>query len=94
MQVVRKELAVAQPTVICENLMYKENFMYEEDPGMDQDEIEDCASHLPKCLADLPSGGIKDGSIVEVSNRSQQLSFSLLVTHQVHQYAAHLQDCP
>ncbi len=78
MQVVRKKLAVAQPTVMCEG------FMYEEGPDLDEDEAEAFAAHLPKCLTDLPSGGIKDSSVVEVSDQSQQLSLSLLVTHQVH----------
>ena len=78
-KVVRKKLAVAQPTVMCEA------FMYEEGPDLDEDEVEGHAAHLPKILADLPSGGIKDSSVVEVSDQSQQLSLSLILTHQVHQ---------
>ncbi|KAK9866086.1 hypothetical protein WJX84_007709 [Apatococcus fuscideae] len=75
-KVVRRKLAVSQPTIISDN------FMYEEGPDLDEDEVADNAQFLPRPLAALPSGGIKDSSLVKVSDQSQELELMLIVSHQ------------
>lgn len=76
-QVVRRKLAVAQPTV------QYDGFMYEEGPDLDEDEVAGYAKFLGRPLNALPAGGIKDSSMVEVSDQAQKLELSIIVAHQV-----------
>lgn len=57
--------------------------MYEEGEGLDPDEAEESAVHLPKTLAHLPGGGIVGGSTFQVTDQMQQLELDFIVTHQV-----------
>ncbi|KAK9841453.1 hypothetical protein WJX74_006089 [Apatococcus lobatus] len=75
-RVVRRKLAVAQPTI------QYDGFMYEEGPDLDEDEVADYAKFLGRPLHTLPAGGIKDSSVVEVSDQAQKLELSIIVTHQ------------
>ena len=68
---------MAQPTI------QYDGFMYEEGPDLDEDEVADYAKFLGRTLNALPAGGIKDSSMVEVSDQAQKLELSIIVTHQV-----------
>lgn len=57
--------------------------MYEEGEGLDPDEAAESAVHLPKLLAQLPGGGIGNGSTFQVSDQAQQLDLDFVVWHQV-----------
>lgn len=57
--------------------------MYEEGEGLDPDEAAESAVHLPKTLAQLPGGGIGNGSTFQVSDQAQQLDLDFVVWHQV-----------
>ena len=82
MQVVRRKLAVAQPTV------QYDNFMYEEGPDLEEDEAANYAKFLGRALNTLPAGGNKDSTIVEVSG-AQKLELSISITHQVRAHHQH-----
>lgn len=75
-QVLKKRLALVSPTVSCDN------FIYEEGPDLEADEAAESAAHRPTMLADLPGGGIRDGSIVHISDQAQAFDVQVIVTHQ------------
>ena len=77
MQVVRRKLAVAQPTI------QYDGYMYEEGPDLEEDEVASNARFLGQALNTLPAGGIKDSSVVKVSDQAQELELIMVVTHQV-----------
>jgi ubiquitin-like 1-activating enzyme E1 B len=53
------------------------NILYEEGDGAD----EDLADNLPLTLATCPGGGIHDGTLLEISDFTQQLELTVMVTH-------------
>ncbi len=77
LQVVKKRLAVNQPTLLCGD------FMYEEGEGLEEDEVEAFAALLPKPLAALPGGGVQHNSVLMLSDQSQDFSVQLMVAHRV-----------
>lgn len=53
------------------------NILYEEGDGAD----EDLADNLPLTLATCPGGGIHDGTLLEISDFTQQLELTVVITH-------------
>lgn len=76
-RVVRKRLAVSTPYLIAGG------FMYEEGGGMEPDEVEDNARHLPVALAALPGGGLGHGVVLEVRDAVQDFMVELVIEHRV-----------
>lgn len=74
-QVLKKHLSFNMPTILCGD------YMYEEGEGLEEDELKMYFGHLPKKLVDLPGGGIRDGSIVDVQDQSQQFSVKIIISH-------------
>lgn len=80
-QVIKQRLAIAVPclTAVGET----GDFEYQEGEGLDPDEIDDYTVSLPKTLASLPGGGIKNDSVILVDDFSQALKLNLHIRHQV-----------
>jgi ubiquitin-like 1-activating enzyme E1 B len=57
-------------------------FSYEEGEGLDEDEIQENAAHLPKILAELPAGGIVKDTIVDIQDQRQHLKLQMVISHQ------------
>ena len=49
----------------------------------DLTQVERNQALLPCTLANLPGGGLQGGSILNVSDESQQLHFDMIIQHQV-----------
>ena len=77
MQVLKKRLAMNEPSVMCGNLGY------EEGADLEEDEVEANQKLLGIPLDQLPGGGITNGSIVMVSDQAQDFSCQLVVTFKV-----------
>ncbi|KAK9841863.1 hypothetical protein WJX81_007903 [Elliptochloris bilobata] len=75
-QVLKKRLAMNEPTIMaC-------GFMYEEGEGLQDDEVAANAALLPRVLADLPGGGLGHGVLAVVRDQSQDVTLQLLIEHQ------------
>lgn len=75
-KVIKKGMGVNAPSV-----MIGASELYMEGEGLDEEEIEAFKKNLPKTLQGCPAGGIKDGSIVEIEDFSQDLSFKFIIQH-------------
>ena len=62
-------------------IMLGSSEVYGEGEGLDEDELETFRANLSKTLVSCPAGGIKDGTIVEVEDFSQNMAFKILVQH-------------
>mmetsp|Transcript_858 Transcript_858/g.1827 ORF Transcript_858/g.1827 Transcript_858/m.1827 type:complete len:177 (+) Transcript_858:328-858(+) len=58
--------------------MLQGDFIWEEGDGADEDEFK---MNLPKKISELPCGGIKHGTVLEIDDNSQNLSIQVAVTH-------------
>lgn len=76
-QVLKKRLAMNEPTVMCDG------FAYEEGADLEPDEVAANQKLLPVALDKLPGGGIKHGSIVSVNDQAQDFSCQLVVSNKV-----------
>jgi hypothetical protein len=79
-QVLRAKVAVNTP-----NLSTVGGFDYVEGEGLDEDDVERCQALLLRALAQLPGGGVVNGTILEVQDQSQALDFEVIISHQVGQ---------
>jgi len=61
------------------SIMLSASEIYAEGEGLDEDELVSFAANLPKTLVDCPAGGIKDGTMVDVEDFSQNLKFQIIV---------------
>jgi len=77
LQVVRRRLAVNDPYILAGN------FSYEEGEGLEDDEVEGNARHLPRLMKDLPGGGLGQGVVMAVKDQSQEFEVEVIITHQV-----------
>ena len=77
LQVLKKRLAMNEPTVMCGN------FSYEEGADLEEDEVEANQKLLAIQLNRLPGGGITNGSIVMISDQAQDFSCQMVVSHKV-----------
>ena len=77
LQVLKKRLAMNEPTVMCGN------FSYEEGADLEEDEVEANQKLLAIQLNQLPGGGITNGSIVMISDQAQDFSCQMVVSHKV-----------
>ena len=76
-QVLKKRLAMNEPSIMCGG------FAYEEGADLEEDEVADNARLLPLPLDKLPGGGVIHGSILAVSDQAQDFSVQILVQHKV-----------
>jgi hypothetical protein len=74
--VLKSRIGVNAPTI-----MLGSSEVYGEGEGLDEDELETFRANLSKTLVGCPAGGIKDGTIVEVEDFSQNMAFKILVQH-------------
>mmetsp|Transcript_857 Transcript_857/g.1820 ORF Transcript_857/g.1820 Transcript_857/m.1820 type:complete len:686 (+) Transcript_857:139-2196(+) len=72
-RIVKGRLGFEEPT-----LMLQGDFIWEEGDGADEDEFK---MNLPKKISELPCGGIKHGTVLEIDDNSQNLSIQVAVTH-------------
>ena len=72
-RIVKGRLGFEEPT-----LMLQGDFIWEEGDGADEDEFK---MNLPKKLSELPCGGIKHGTVLEIDDNSQNLCIQVAVTH-------------
>ena len=77
LQVLKKRLAMNEPTVTSGG------FRYEEGTDLEPDEVEENRRLLPMVLDRLPGSGIRHGSIVSLDDQAQEFSCQLVVSHQV-----------
>jgi ubiquitin-like 1-activating enzyme E1 B len=75
--VLKKRLAMNEPSVMCGGLSY------EEGADLDPEEVADNAKLLTLPLDQLPGGGIRHGSIVSVSDQAQDFNCQLVISHKV-----------
>ena len=75
-RVLKKEMAFAHPTVMCDN------FLYEEGDDLEEDEVEEYAKLLPKTIATLP-GSIAHNTRLEVTDQAQNLKVTVVLQQQV-----------
>ena len=74
--VIKRGMGVNTPSV-----MMNASELYLEGEGLDDDEIETFKNNLPKTLIGCPAGGIKDGTMLEIEDFSQDLSFKFIIQH-------------
>ncbi|CAK8988005.1 SUMO-activating enzyme subunit 2 (Ubiquitin-like 1-activating enzyme E1B) (Ubiquitin-like modifier-activating enzyme 2) [Durusdinium trenchii] len=74
-KILRKSVGINAPSI-----MLKSSEIYAEGDGLEEDEIELFKANLPKTLVDCPAGGIKDGTILDIEDFSQSLSFKLIIS--------------
>lgn len=77
-RVLKGRLGVNLPSV-----MFGTSELYVEGDGLDEDEVEFFMQNKPKVLIDSPAGGIKDGSILEIEDFSQNMKFKMLIQQKV-----------
>ena len=82
-QVLKKRLAMNEPTVMCGG------FGYEEGADLEPDEVEANQKLLPIMLDQLPAGGIKHGAILSISDQAQDFSCQIVVSHKVEAQLKH-----
>ena len=75
-QVLKKRLAMNEPTIMAGG------FLYEEGEGLEDDEAAANAALLPRPLADLPGGGLGHGALAVLRDQSQDVSLQLVIEHQ------------
>ncbi|GBG29498.1 Ubiquitin-activating enzyme, putative [Hondaea fermentalgiana] len=78
-RVLKGRLGVNLPSI-----MLDASELYAEGDGLDEDEVEFFEANKPKALADCPAGGIKEGTIVDVEDFSQDMKFKVLVHQKVY----------
>lgn len=71
-KVIKGRLGFNEPTIAC-----GANLLYEEGEGCD----EDLQENLPRVISQCPGGGIVDGSMLNISDFTQDLEVNLLVKH-------------
>ncbi len=76
MQVLKKRLAMNEPTIMAGG------FLYEEGEGLEPDEAAANAALLPRALAALPGGGLGHGVLAAVRDQSQDVTLQLVIEHQ------------
>ena len=76
-QVLKGQLALLEPCISAAG------FLYEEGEGLEPDELADQAARLGRALRELPGGGLGHGTVADISDQSQSLSFQLHIAHQV-----------
>ena len=76
-RVLKKHMAFNSPSIMAGD------FMYEEGDDLDADEVAEHAAHLPTALSALPGGGITHTSQVSVTDQTQEMTVTLVVSHQV-----------
>ncbi|KAL4446285.1 hypothetical protein ABPG77_003092 [Micractinium sp. CCAP 211/92] len=74
-KVLKRRLALIAPSITCGN------FTYEEGEGLEEDEVEFYRGMLPRPLSQLPSGGLANGSILEVGDQEQHFKAQLIISH-------------
>lgn len=80
MQVLKKKLALVEPTVRTDA-----GFEYEEGEGLDEDEVAANAAKLPIALAALPGGGLGQGVTAHVEDQVQEFKVAIEIVHKVRQ---------
>uniref|UniRef100_A0A7S2RPC2 SUMO-activating enzyme subunit n=1 Tax=Mucochytrium quahogii TaxID=96639 RepID=A0A7S2RPC2_9STRA len=75
-KVLRKKVGVNTPSV-----MLNSSELYCEGEGLEEDELEFFKANLPKTLVGCPAGGIKNGSILDIEDFSQNMAFKLVIQH-------------
>ena len=75
-RVLKKKLSVNEPSI-----QFGETMLHEEGDGLEEDEIELYEGLGARALAALPGGGVAHGTILSISDYSQNLDFELMVTH-------------
>lgn len=76
-QVLKKRLAMNEPSIMAGN------FGYEEGADLEPDEVAANAKLLPTVLDELPGGGLKHGTIASVSDQAQDFTCQLVISHKV-----------
>ena len=74
--VLKKKLGMNAPEVNA-----PETLLYEQDDGLDDEEIEIYAKNCKFTLANLPAGGVRHNTALRVSDFTQKFEFDLIVTH-------------
>ena len=74
--VLKKKLGMNAPEVNA-----PETLLYEQDDGLDDEEIEIYAKNCKSTLANLPAGGVIHNTVLNVSDFTQKFEFDLIVTH-------------
>lgn len=77
LKVLKKRLSMNEPSIMAGN------FAYEEGMDLEPDEVAANAKFLPVALDKLPGGGLKHGTIVDVSDQAQDFSCQLVLSHKV-----------
>jgi hypothetical protein len=72
--IVKGKLGFEAPTVLIDG-----DIVWEEGDGADSEEY---MVNLPKTLSNLPCGGIRQGTVFELDDTTQNLSIEVTVTHQ------------
>jgi len=75
-RVLKKKLSVNEPSI-----QFGATFLHEEGDGLDEDEMEQYEALGARVLTALPNGGVVNGSILSISDYSQNFDFELKVTH-------------
>jgi hypothetical protein len=78
-KVARKYLGMVEP---CLSYGEESMFMYEEGEGLDAEEVQEYENYLPMVISELPAGGIKNGTMVRITDQRQHLDFEIMVGHE------------
>lgn len=78
-KVARKYLGMVEP---CLSYGEESMFMYEEGEGLDAEEVQEYENYLPMVISELPAGGIKNGTLVRITDQRQHLDFEIMVGHE------------
>ena len=74
--VLKKKLGMNAPEVNA-----PETILYEQDEGLDDDEIEQYTKNCASTLVNLPAGGVRNDTTLKVSDFSQNFDFELVIQH-------------
>jgi ubiquitin-like 1-activating enzyme E1 B len=74
--VLKKKLGMNAPEVNA-----PETILYEQDDGLDDDEIEQYTKNCASTLVNLPAGGVRHDTTLTVSDFSQKFDFELVIQH-------------
>jgi len=75
-KVLKKRMGINEPSV-----MLNSSELYLEGEGLEPDEEEDFRNNLGKVLEACPAGGIRDGTMLDCDDNSQDCQFKLVIQH-------------
>lgn len=81
-KVLRNHLGMVEPCFSYTTTTDYVSWLYEEGEGLEADEIEENAAHLPKLLAELPAGGMVNNTVLDIQDQRQHLKLQMVIVHQ------------